>query len=227
MLYGGSRARGSIALPLLTRPTPEFQFASPELLQRLGRSGAAVSCPLNGRSGPGNRGWGRTAVRGAEAGEDLVVLAAELGGFAAETLDLKRCSRIRRRRGAAWCTEAVASKSEYYTEDDFLDGLSCCHGLGELLFRSSGTRVLEPHSFLWGASCGTRVLELVKKHNSPGLLWKRIKLTSTRKANAKKRLRRVWQNEAVLRAYAETPPQEVSRAEGSGNIAKDNQSPQG
>ncbi|XP_057791990.1 disease resistance protein RGA5-like [Salvia miltiorrhiza] len=50
-----------------------------------------------GRSGAGNRGWGRTAVGGAEAGEDLVVLAAELGGFAAETLDLKRCSRIRRK----------------------------------------------------------------------------------------------------------------------------------
>lgn len=45
----------------------------------------------------------------------------------------------------------------------------------------------------WGAFCGTRVLELVKKHDSGGLLWKRIKLTSTRKANAKKRLRRVWQ----------------------------------
>lgn len=45
----------------------------------------------------------------------------------------------------------------------------------------------------WGAFCGTRVLEIVKKHDSGGLLWKRIKLTSTRKANAKKRLRRVWQ----------------------------------
>lgn len=39
----------------------------------------------------------------------------------------------------------------------------------------------------------TRVLEIVKKHDSGGLLWKRIKLTPTRKANAKKRLRRVWQ----------------------------------
>ncbi|CAM8971183.1 hypothetical protein QQ045_029595 [Rhodiola kirilowii] len=53
---------------------------------------------------------------------------------------------------------------------------------------------------------GTRVLEIVKKHDSGGLLWKRIKLTPTRKANAKKRLRRVWQNEAVLRACAEPPP---------------------
>ncbi|OMO63749.1 hypothetical protein CCACVL1_22314 [Corchorus capsularis] len=44
-----------------------------------------------------------------------------------------------------------------------------------------------------GAFWGTRVLEIVKKHDSGGLLWKRIKLTSTRKANAKKRLHRVWQ----------------------------------
>lgn len=40
---------------------------------------------------------------------------------------------------------------------------------------------------------GTRVLEIVKKHDSGGLLWKRIKLTPTRKANAKKRILRVWQ----------------------------------
>ncbi|GER56440.1 FAD/NAD(P)-binding oxidoreductase family protein [Striga asiatica] len=45
----------------------------------------------------------------------------------------------------------------------------------------------------WGAFWGTRVLQIVKKHDSGGLLWKRIKLTPTRKANAKKRLRRVWQ----------------------------------
>uniref|UniRef100_A0A7N0U8F1 Uncharacterized protein n=1 Tax=Kalanchoe fedtschenkoi TaxID=63787 RepID=A0A7N0U8F1_KALFE len=57
---------------------------------------------------------------------------------------------------------------------------------------------------------GTRVLEIVKKHDSGGLLWKRIKLTPTRKANAKKRLRRVWQNEAVLRACAEPPPSKSS-----------------
>ncbi|KAL2903794.1 Autophagy-related protein 11 [Bienertia sinuspersici] len=44
-----------------------------------------------------------------------------------------------------------------------------------------------------GAFWGTRMMEIVKKHDSGGLLWKRIKLTSTRKANAKKRLRRVWQ----------------------------------
>lgn len=36
-------------------------------------------------------------------------------------------------------------------------------------------------------------MEIVKKHDSGGLVWKRIKLTTTRKANAKKRLLRVWQ----------------------------------
>ncbi|KAL1550487.1 hypothetical protein AAHA92_18442 [Salvia divinorum] len=77
----------------------------------------------------------------------------------------------------------------------------------------------------WGAFCGTRVLELVKKHDSGGLLWKRIKLTPTRKANAKKRLRHVWQNEVVLRACSEIPPQEVSQTEGSGNIAKEQGQP--
>lgn len=44
-----------------------------------------------------------------------------------------------------------------------------------------------------GAFWGSRVMEIVKKHDSGGLVWKRIKLTSTRKANAKTRLRRVWQ----------------------------------
>ncbi|KAG0461331.1 hypothetical protein HPP92_021263 [Vanilla planifolia] len=61
-----------------------------------------------------------------------------------------------------------------------------------------------------GAFWGTRVLEVVKRNNSPGLLWKKIKLTSTRKNNAKKRLRRVWQNEAVLRACAENTPLKAS-----------------
>ncbi|KAI4373759.1 hypothetical protein MLD38_011843 [Melastoma candidum] len=56
-----------------------------------------------------------------------------------------------------------------------------------------------------GGFWGTRVLEIVKKHDSGGLIWKRIKLTTTRKANAKKRLLRVWQNEAVLKACAEAP----------------------
>ncbi|XP_065865346.1 uncharacterized protein [Euphorbia lathyris] len=55
-----------------------------------------------------------------------------------------------------------------------------------------------------GAFWGTRIMEIVKKHDSGGLVWKRIKLTTTRKANAKKRLRRVWQNEAVLKACTES-----------------------
>ncbi|KAG9139598.1 hypothetical protein Leryth_016362 [Lithospermum erythrorhizon] len=62
----------------------------------------------------------------------------------------------------------------------------------------------------FGAFWGTRVLEIVKKHDSGGLVWKRIKLTSTRKANAKKRLRRVWQNELVLKACAAQPLSETS-----------------
>ncbi|GMJ03328.1 hypothetical protein like AT1G27435 [Hibiscus trionum] len=69
-----------------------------------------------------------------------------------------------------------------------------------------------------GAFWGTRVLEIVKKHDSGGLVWKRIKLTSTRKANAKKRLRRVWQNEAVLRACSEPPP---SKATDVASVEKD------
>ncbi|MBA0633871.1 hypothetical protein Godav_025423, partial [Gossypium davidsonii] len=44
-----------------------------------------------------------------------------------------------------------------------------------------------------GAFWGIRVMEIVKKHDSSDLVWKRIKLTSIRKANAKKRLHRVWQ----------------------------------
>ncbi|KAI7727281.1 hypothetical protein M8C21_026942 [Ambrosia artemisiifolia] len=61
-----------------------------------------------------------------------------------------------------------------------------------------------------GAFWGTRVMEIVKKHDSGGLLWKRIKLTTTRKANAKKRIHRVWQNEAVLRACSEAPPSKTN-----------------
>ncbi|WCJ40187.1 hypothetical protein M5689_021118 [Euphorbia peplus] len=67
-----------------------------------------------------------------------------------------------------------------------------------------------------GAFWGTRIMEIVKKHDSGGLLWKRIKLTSTRKANAKKRLRRVWQNEAVLKACVEPTPTESSSADAAG-----------
>ncbi|XP_074310054.1 uncharacterized protein LOC141644421 [Silene latifolia] len=59
---------------------------------------------------------------------------------------------------------------------------------------------------MFGAFRGTRLMEIVKKHDSGGLLWKRVKLTTTRKANAKKRLRRVWQNEAVLKACSAPAP---------------------
>ncbi|KAK6937651.1 hypothetical protein RJ641_031159, partial [Dillenia turbinata] len=61
-----------------------------------------------------------------------------------------------------------------------------------------------------GAFWGTRMMEIVKKHDSGGLVWKRITLTTTRKANAKKRLLRVWQNEAVLKACSEPPPSKTS-----------------
>ncbi|AEE30829.1 putative ribosomal protein L31 [Arabidopsis thaliana] len=74
-----------------------------------------------------------------------------------------------------------------------------------------------------GAFWGTRVMELVKKHDSGGLLWKRIKLTPTRKANAKTRLRRVWQNEAVLRACGESDapnPPGASNTKSSSNAVK-------
>ncbi|KAG7975471.1 hypothetical protein I3843_06G100800, partial [Carya illinoinensis] len=63
-----------------------------------------------------------------------------------------------------------------------------------------------------GAFWGTRVMEIVKKHDSGGLVWKRIKLTTTRRANAKKRLLRVGRNEAVLRACSESPPSKTSGA---------------
>jgi hypothetical protein len=52
-----------------------------------------------------------------------------------------------------------------------------------------------------GAFWGTRVMEIVKKNNLPGLLWKRIKLTTTRKANAKKRLHRVWQVQLLIQLF--------------------------
>ncbi|XVE50056.1 hypothetical protein DITRI_Ditri01bG0130900 [Diplodiscus trichospermus] len=75
-----------------------------------------------------------------------------------------------------------------------------------------------------GAFWGTRVMEIVKKHDSGGLVWKRIKLTSTRKANAKKRLHRVWQNEAVLRACAEPAPLKTTDVSG-GTGEKDGEQP--
>ncbi|XP_047318194.1 uncharacterized protein LOC124921563 [Impatiens glandulifera] len=76
----------------------------------------------------------------------------------------------------------------------------------------------------FGAFCGTRVMEIVKKNDKGGLLWKTIKLTTCRKANAKKRLLRVWQNEAVLKVCIESPPTETSEP-GSGHVGmKDNKS---
>ncbi|PIA50964.1 hypothetical protein AQUCO_01100049v1 [Aquilegia coerulea] len=74
-----------------------------------------------------------------------------------------------------------------------------------------------------GAFWGTRVMEIVKKHDSGGLVWKRIKLTTTRKANAKKRLLRVWQNEAVLKACGALPPSKSS-ASGDAGLADKNSS---
>ncbi|CAF1972848.1 unnamed protein product [Brassica oleracea var. botrytis] len=71
-----------------------------------------------------------------------------------------------------------------------------------------------------GAFWGTRVMEIVKKHDSGGLIWKRIKLTSTRKANAKTRLRRVWQNEAVLRACGTSDASGFSKGESCTSAAK-------
>ncbi|KAF6161572.1 hypothetical protein GIB67_009451 [Kingdonia uniflora] len=75
-----------------------------------------------------------------------------------------------------------------------------------------------------GAFWGTRVMEIVKKNDSGGKIWKKIKLTSTRRTNAKKRLLRVWQNEAVLRACAESPPSETSAAGADGATKKANSS---
>ncbi|KAH7516776.1 uncharacterized protein LOC107435231 [Ziziphus jujuba] len=77
-----------------------------------------------------------------------------------------------------------------------------------------------------GAFWGTRVMEIVKKHDSGGLVWKRIKLTSTRKANAKKRLLRVWQNEAVLKACSEPPPSKTAGAAAVAGGEKDNMNSQ-
>uniref|UniRef100_A0A0E0FC49 Uncharacterized protein n=1 Tax=Oryza meridionalis TaxID=40149 RepID=A0A0E0FC49_9ORYZ len=52
-----------------------------------------------------------------------------------------------------------------------------------------------------GAFWATRALEVVKRNDSPGLLWKRIKLTTTRKNNAKKRLKRLWQSKREQRGH--------------------------
>ncbi|XP_030449263.1 uncharacterized protein LOC115671767 [Syzygium oleosum] len=73
---------------------------------------------------------------------------------------------------------------------------------------------------------GTRVMEIVKKHDSGGLVWKRIKLTTTRKANAKKRLLRVWQNEAVLKACSEAPSSKNSRLAADATVRSEGKSSQ-
>ncbi|GLJ23811.1 hypothetical protein SUGI_0451810 [Cryptomeria japonica] len=53
-------------------------------------------------------------------------------------------------------------------------------------------------------------LQAAVKKESGGLLWKKLKYTCTRRANTKKRLRRVTQNENVLRACAGPPPEGVT-----------------
>ncbi|WOL02466.1 hypothetical protein Cni_G11185 [Canna indica] len=83
-----------------------------------------------------------------------------------------------------------------------------------------GCSQLKDMSGFMGAFGGTRALEIVRRNNSPGLLWKRIKLTTTRKNNAKKRLRRVWQNEAVLKACAAAPQEESLASNGSAVVNK-------
>ncbi|KAI3976088.1 hypothetical protein MKX01_016771 [Papaver californicum] len=75
-----------------------------------------------------------------------------------------------------------------------------------------------------GAFWGTRFLEIVKKHDSGGKVWKKIKLTPTRKANAKKRLLRVWQNEAVLKALSAEPPSGSEVVGGTGKEEKSSNS---
>ncbi|KAG4195265.1 hypothetical protein ERO13_A06G101502v2 [Gossypium hirsutum] len=40
---------------------------------------------------------------------------------------------------------------------------------------------------------GIRVMGIVKKHDFGDLIWKKIKLTSTRKANAKEHLHLIFQ----------------------------------
>uniref|UniRef100_A0A0E0MMB2 Uncharacterized protein n=1 Tax=Oryza punctata TaxID=4537 RepID=A0A0E0MMB2_ORYPU len=71
-----------------------------------------------------------------------------------------------------------------------------------------------------GAFWATRALDVVKRNDSPGLLWKRIKLTTTRKNNAKKRLKRLWQNEAVIRACGEAESSSSSTSSTASSAGK-------
>ncbi|KAF8659741.1 hypothetical protein HU200_058202 [Digitaria exilis] len=61
-----------------------------------------------------------------------------------------------------------------------------------------------------GAFWATRALEVVKRNDGPGLLWKRIKLTTTRKNNAKKRLKRLWQVRSSPLLFRSIPTQKPS-----------------
>ncbi|CAN6342838.1 unnamed protein product, partial [Urochloa humidicola] len=73
-----------------------------------------------------------------------------------------------------------------------------------------GLAAMAGRGMLGGAFWATRALEVVKRNDGPGLLWKRIKLTTTRKNNAKKRLKRLWQNEAVIRACGQSESSSAS-----------------
>eukprot|EP00250_Pteridium_aquilinum_P000132 c10148_g1_i1 orf=540-797(-) len=60
------------------------------------------------------------------------------------------------------------------------------------------------------AFAATRVLQIVKK-TTGGLVWKQWAMNSTRRANVKKRARRVAQVEAILKACEGPPPSVVSQ----------------
>ncbi|KAI5058405.1 hypothetical protein GOP47_0026575 [Adiantum capillus-veneris] len=60
------------------------------------------------------------------------------------------------------------------------------------------------------AFAATRVLQIVKK-TTGGLVWKQWPMNSTRRANVKKRSRRVAQVEAILKACDGPPPSAVSQ----------------
>ncbi|CAN6333924.1 unnamed protein product, partial [Urochloa humidicola] len=76
--------------------------------------------------------------------------------------------------------------------------------------KRAGLAAMAGGGMLGGAFWATRALEVVKRNDGPGLLWKRIKLTTTRKNNAKKRLKRLWQNEAVIRACGQSESSSAS-----------------
>ncbi|KAH7289840.1 hypothetical protein KP509_30G020700 [Ceratopteris richardii] len=55
------------------------------------------------------------------------------------------------------------------------------------------------------AFAATRIVEIVKK-TTGGLVWKQWAMNRTRRANVKKRARRVAQVEAIMRACEGPPP---------------------